>query len=195
MNNLFNNDDYLSADGMLTSVWGPSMWHFLHTMSFNYPVNPTKDQKKDYYNYLISLQKVLPCLYCRDNYPKNLKKAKFSRRVLRNRDTFSKFMYNLHEEVNCMLGKSSNLTYAEVRNRYEHFRSRCLNDGKKSKKTLKKIQGSKNGGVVLEKGCVDSLYGKKSKCVLQIVPKESKIKSFRMSPKCKIKRLDDYCKY
>ena len=20
-------------------VWGPSMWHYLHTMSFNYPVN------------------------------------------------------------------------------------------------------------------------------------------------------------
>ena len=28
--------DYLSGDGMLTSVWGPSLWHYLHTMSFNY---------------------------------------------------------------------------------------------------------------------------------------------------------------
>jgi predicted NAD-dependent protein-ADP-ribosyltransferase YbiA (DUF1768 family) len=31
---------------MLTTIWGPSQWHFLHTMSFNYPVKPTPEQKK-----------------------------------------------------------------------------------------------------------------------------------------------------
>ena len=31
---------------MLTSVWGPGMWHYLHTMSFIYPTNPTKQDKK-----------------------------------------------------------------------------------------------------------------------------------------------------
>ena len=34
----FSGKDYMSGDGMLTTVWGPAMWHFLHTMSFNYPV-------------------------------------------------------------------------------------------------------------------------------------------------------------
>ena len=43
---VFNN--YNSNDGMLTSVWGPSLWHSLHTISFNYPINPTKIQKKKY---------------------------------------------------------------------------------------------------------------------------------------------------
>ena len=33
---------------MLTSVWGPSLWQYLHTMSFNYPVKPTKEDKKNY---------------------------------------------------------------------------------------------------------------------------------------------------
>ena len=117
---VFSKKHYLSGDGMLTTIWGPNMWHYLHTMSFNYPVNPTKADKDNYYNYLTSLQKVLPCKYCRDNYMGNLKKAKFSRRVLKNRNTFSKFIYNLHEEVNCMLGKESNLSYDEVRNRYEY---------------------------------------------------------------------------
>ena len=187
MSELFKESDYKSADGMLTAVWGPSMWHFLHTMSFNYPVDPTKEQKDDYYNYLVSLQKVLPCKYCRDNYSGNLKKAKFSRRVLKNRNTFSKFIYNLHEEVNRMLGKNSELSYDQVKTRYEHFRARCLKNEEEKKNKVKK------GGRILEKGCVDSLYGKKSKCVLQIVPKESKIKSFKISPKCKIKRLDGTC--
>ena len=41
----YSESDYMSGDGMLTSVWGPSMWHFLHTMSFNYPVSPTDEDK------------------------------------------------------------------------------------------------------------------------------------------------------
>ena len=41
---------------------------------------------------------------------------------------FSMAMYKLHEEVNCMLGKKSNLTFSEVRDRYETFRARCLDD-------------------------------------------------------------------
>ena len=35
---VFNSNDFNSGDGMLTSVWGP-MWHTLHAVSFNYPVN------------------------------------------------------------------------------------------------------------------------------------------------------------
>ena len=48
----FNNNDYNSKDGMLTSVWGPSLWHSLHTISFNYPTNPTPEQKKRYLSFL-----------------------------------------------------------------------------------------------------------------------------------------------
>ena len=45
---VYTNNDYNSGDGMLTSVWGPSMWHYLHTMSFNYPVVPTKKENTIY---------------------------------------------------------------------------------------------------------------------------------------------------
>lgn len=176
---VFSKTDYNSGDGMLTSIWGPSMWHFLHTISFNYPVNPSNEEKQHYYDYLMSLQNILPCKYCRDNYTKNMKNARFSVNVFKNRNCFSRFIYRLHEEVNTMLGKTSNLSYKEVKNRYEHFRSRCLIDEKD------KIVNGK----VIEKGCVDSLYGKKSKCVLNIVPKESKVKSFKMDQRCIIKRF------
>ena len=181
MATIFNESDFNSADGMLTSVWGPSMWHFLHTISFNYPVKPTKQDKINYKNYLLSLQSVLPCRHCRDNFWNNLEKVKYSEKVFNSRKSFSKFIYDLHEEVNSMLGKKSNLTYDEAKVRYEHFRARCLKDNKKAKLV---------GGKEIEKGCVDSLYGKKSKCVLNIVPKDSKVKSFKMSPKCIINRLN-----
>ena len=183
MSNLFNKSDFESKDGMLTSVWGPSMWHFLHTMSFNYPLKPTKQDKDNYHNFLMSLQKILPCKYCRDNYNNNLKGAKYSRRVLKNRETFSKFIYNLHDNVNKMLGKKCGLSYDEVRIRYEHFRARCLDQPTKQIKESKKPKK--------EKGCTNSFYGKKSKCIIQIVPKKSKKRSFKMSKACKIKKIQN----
>ena len=45
---IFTREDYNSDNGMMTYIWGPSSWHSLHTMSFNYPVKPTKKHKKDY---------------------------------------------------------------------------------------------------------------------------------------------------
>ena len=61
----FSKKHYNSDMGMLTSVWGPSMWLSLHTISFNYPVKPSKQQQEDYYNYFLLVGKILPCGYCR----------------------------------------------------------------------------------------------------------------------------------
>ena len=57
---------------------------------------------------------------------------------MKNRDTLSRWLYDLHEHINTMLGKKSNLTYDMVRERYEMFRARCLNDNKGVKKTKTK---------------------------------------------------------
>ena len=70
---VFNKSHYNSGEGMLTSVWGPALWHVLHTISFNYPVKPSSQQKRDYKKFILSLEKVLPCMYCRDNFSKNCK--------------------------------------------------------------------------------------------------------------------------
>ena len=37
---IYTQKNFKSNDGMLTSVWGPSLWHVLHCMSFNYPIKP-----------------------------------------------------------------------------------------------------------------------------------------------------------
>ena len=42
---IYTKKHYQSGDGMVTSVWGPPLWHYLHTMSFNYPVKPTPADK------------------------------------------------------------------------------------------------------------------------------------------------------
>ena len=74
----YSTEDYNSNDGMLTTVWGPSQWHFLHTMSFNYPVNPTDADKVHYRNHILGLRYVLPCGKCRANLTENFKKIVFS---------------------------------------------------------------------------------------------------------------------
>jgi hypothetical protein len=35
-----------------------------------------------------------------------------------------------------------------------------------------------------EKGCVEPLYGKKSKCIIKIVPQEERGSTFQMDKKC-----------
>lgn len=209
---IYTKDDYNSDDGMLTTVWGPSMWHYLHTMSFNYPVKPTIEQKKHYKDFILSLQNVLPCKWCRMNLKNNLKQLPLTQMRMKNRETFSRYIFELHELINTMLGKRSGLTYDDVRERYEHFRSRCTIDITMNKKDIQNMfnkttsksnsnyikPSSKNKTVkrihiaskykrnkdTKENGCTEPLYGKKSKCIIKIVPQEDKGQSFQMDSKC-----------
>ena len=173
---VYKKKEYSSGDGMLTTVWGPSMWHYMHTMSFNYPVKPTISDKKHYKNFILNLQNVLPCRHCRENLKRNFKAHPIRMCDMKNRETFSRYVYKLHEVVNKMLGKKSGLSYCDVRERYEHFRARCTLEKPKMfrfRKTKKK-----------EKGCTEPLYGKKSKCVIKIVPQDEKCKTMQIDKKC-----------
>jgi hypothetical protein len=185
-NRVFTKKNYMSGDGMLTTVWGPSMWHYLHTMSFNYPIKPTNEDKKHYRNFILSLQYVLPCKYCRINLKNNLKHNPIRQCDMKNRETFSRYVYKLHEIINKMLKKKSNLTYCDVRERYENFRSRCTDEIKILKDENKLFKFKKNK-TKKEKGCTEPLYGKKAKCVINIVPQDHKGKTINIDSKC-IKR-------
>ena len=112
---VFKKGDYYSGDGFVTKIWGPALWHTLHTISFNYPVNPTDEDKKNYRNFILSLQHVLPCKYCRMNLKTNLRQMPLTMNNMKNRDSFSRYIYKLHELVNKMLGKKSGLSYCDVR--------------------------------------------------------------------------------
>ena len=111
------------------------------------------------------------------------------------RDTFSRYVYKLHEIVNKMLKKKSGLSYCDVRERYEHFRARCTDEKPKvfnfseekekehKNKTMKISKGFKNINKK-EKGCTEPLYGKKAKCIIKIVPQEQRCKTMQIDRKC-----------
>ena len=184
----FTKKDFHSGDGMLTTEWGPSMWHFLHTMSFNYPVEPTPDQKRNYMDFILNLRNILPCKYCRMNLTNNLATRPLKMCHMESRDTFSRFVYDLHETVNKLLGKNSGLSYCDVRERYEHFRSRCTQDAPKVFNFREFYRGKMGKKGEHEKGCTEPLYGKKAKCVISIVPQEVKVPTFSVDDQCIKKR-------
>ena len=113
------------------------------------------------------------------NLVKNFKQLPLTMADMKNRETFSRYIYELHELVNRMLEKKSNLSYDDVRERFEHFRARCTKDITEKKKVVKNNTRKKK-----EKGCTEPLYGKKSKCVLKIVPQDKKTETFQMDKKC-----------
>merc|ERR1712159_433648 len=100
---------------MLTTVWGPSLWHYLHIMSFNFPSKPTILQKNKHLEFIKNLQYTMPCKYCRINLKKNFKVLPPTKKIVQSRDSFSRYIYNLHELINTMLDKKSNLSYDDVR--------------------------------------------------------------------------------
>ena len=162
--NIYEEKDFNSNNGFLTTIWGPAIWHFLHIISFNYPVNPSEENKKNYLNFMINLKNILPCKKCRENLIKNYKELPITMKNMKNRYTFSLYVYNLHELINKMLHKKSNLSYEDVRQRYEHFRARNCND------MMNK-----------EIGCSKPQYGKKTKCIIKIVPQNKKCNTFQMN--------------
>ena len=140
---------FQSNNGMQTSVWGPVQWLMLHIISFNYPCKPNIKQKLYYWDYLISLKNVLPCVHCRNNMQKNLCDAGLSYGVFDNRQTFSKFIFDFHNKVNEMIkGKVWDKDYTFLKEQIECIRARCSN------KTSPKAKQKKHPK---EKGCTEPI--------------------------------------
>lgn len=170
---VFGEKDYNSGNGMMTSVWGPAAWFLLHIISFNYPVHPTEDDKRNYRNYILSFGKVLPCGKCRENFKMTIKRMPVTNEVLSSRDCFSRYIYRVHNDVNARLQKKTpNPTFCEVRDQYEVYRARC---GQKEQKQQ-------------EKGCTEPLKGIKSKCLIRIVPKTVRAQTLGIHPSCSCRK-------
>lgn len=172
----FSASEYSSNDGMQTAIFGPVLWTGIHLISFNYPTHPTTEDKENYENYMMYLGRILPCKYCRDNYPENYEDAKQGKDVYKNRDSFSRFCHRLHSCVNEMLNKKGQEpTFEELRDVYEGFRSRCLT----------RVEEEKEYEKARELGCVSEKHaGTKGKCVVNIVPRNYCSESLIVSKEC-----------
>lgn len=150
-------DDY-SKNGMQTRTWGPPLWLVMHTIGRNYPQEPTEQQKRDYFTFFKILGSVLPCKYCRQSYIQFIQEPSttLNKEVMKDRETLSKWIYDIHNKVNKKLDVTCKPSFKEVVEKYESFRSKCT----KSPDIIEKE---------VKKGCTDPLKGYRKKCVIELI--------------------------
>jgi hypothetical protein len=95
---------------MEPNIWGPPAWKFLHSITFQYPENPTDLDKQKYFTFFNSLKNVLPCPTCREHYGGNFESIPIR---LDNREDLIEWLIDIHNEVNLKDGKKA-YSYSEV---------------------------------------------------------------------------------
>lgn len=106
---------------MNPNIWGPSMWLSLHTITLNYPENPSIHDKKAMSDFFTNLQYVLPCQKCSDNYANHLIKFPIEN-FLGSRDELVEWLIHIHNEVNKQLGKkilSKDIALKKIREQFK----------------------------------------------------------------------------
>ena len=130
-------------NGLITKIWGPSMWITLHSITFGYPIEPTPEKKEEYKNFFECVGNVIPCKYCRESYKKFIKESDTNLEdFLDSRDSLAKWLYLIHNKVNDKLGVKYDITFDDVKKKYDSFRAQCGNSD--------------------SKGCIVPLYKKKA---------------------------------
>ena len=116
------------SNGINTKVWGESGWIFNHCVSFNYPVNPTPEQKAHYYVHFVNMGHILPCNTCSESYRRIIATGDtvLNDAVLTSRDTLTRWLYLVHQRVNEKLGIFYGVTFEEFRLKYESYRACSL---------------------------------------------------------------------
>ena len=102
-------------------IWGPGAWLFLHTITLNYPSNPTQQDKDNYKKFFTSLKNVIPCKNCAKHYSENLNTYPINKSLNSNQDLV-KWLIDIHNEVN-VKNKKRKYSYNEVIDNYNKLYS------------------------------------------------------------------------
>lgn len=89
---------------MNPEIWGSNIWYLLHII-VQHPNSPNYKYKQFFY----TLQYLLPCPKCRNNYIKHI----LNETISSDNNKLSKWLFNIHNNVNKDIGKPI-LTYNEV---------------------------------------------------------------------------------
>ena len=101
---------------MNPAIWGPPLWHEMHTKTFNYPNNPTRADKINIIQYFNEFKTTLPCEVCKVHY-RNYMLTKPISYYANNRTDLSNWLIDLHNQVNARNGKRI-LSYKEAKSLY-----------------------------------------------------------------------------
>ena len=71
----------------------------MHTLSFNYPVNPTSNQKNATFSFFNNLKEIIPCDICKNHY-KHFFNTNNIKNSLNNRNDLIEWVFKCHNNVN-----------------------------------------------------------------------------------------------
>lgn len=83
-------------------IWGPGTWLFLHSVTLNYPKNPTIHDKEQVIKFFNIVGQMLPCRYCRENFERHLRRYPIR---ADSRETLIVWLIDVHNLVNIHLNK------------------------------------------------------------------------------------------
>ena len=83
-------------------VWGPILWHFLHSYSLNYPVRPNESDKARAVAYYQSIPSYISCPTCAAHFAQLLAE---NPPVTDSRASLAEWMFDIHNLVNARIGK------------------------------------------------------------------------------------------
>ena len=105
------------------SFWGRSTWKYLHTLTFNYPMNPTQEDKIKMFNYFNQLPEYLPCSQCAESFKLYLQYIPVNE-YLDNTYSLVFWLYNIHHIVNLKL-KKTNANFNTIVKEYLAHKTTC----------------------------------------------------------------------
>lgn len=103
---------------MEPEVWGPPAWKFIHLLTLNYPNKPTFQDKYNYKQFILSLQKVLPCETCSKHFEENIQNSNFED-ILKSRESLFEWFVDVHNSVNKQ-NKKNEWSYDKVYNQLQN---------------------------------------------------------------------------
>ena len=97
---------YPSLQNIAPHVWGPHGWKFMHAVALAYPEAPSAEEKKAALQFFTSLEYLLPCESCKQNFRKELQSFPLQP-ALESKQKLNEWLTALHNSVNQRLNKTT----------------------------------------------------------------------------------------
>lgn len=122
----------------LPEVWGPHFWFVMRCVANDFPDKPTVNDKHHVKEFYGSLQYVLPCDKCRNNYKKHCAKFPIDH-WLENKMRLCKWVEIIYDETEKDIQKEID-SNAEKRNQEDEYKQRKREINEESRSVSKRVK-------------------------------------------------------
>jgi hypothetical protein len=100
-----------------SNIWGPKAWFFIDTIILSYPDNPNYEDIKIFKQFILSLEKLLPCEKCRKHFGEFVNKNPLDESILSSKPNLIKWILKCHNNVR-KIQKKDEITLDDFYNYY-----------------------------------------------------------------------------